>query len=61
MMKIVIGSFGLYLDGLPPSRMPPCDAARKDAEVAAGFAEAVWVMIEVTMLAMIVPSQFVTF
>lgn len=56
MMKIVIGSFGLYLDGLPPSRMPPCDAARKDAEVAAGFAEAVWV----TMLAMIVPSQFVT-
>lgn len=61
MMKIVIGSFGLYLDGLPPSRMPPCDAARKDAEVAVGFAEAVWLMKEVTMLAMIVPSQFVTF
>lgn len=37
--------------------MPPCDAARKDAEVAAGFAEAVGV----TMLAMIVTSQFVTF
>lgn len=60
-MKIVIGSFGLYLDGLPPSRMPLCDAAREDAEVAAGFADAVRVMIEVTMLAMIVPSQFSSF
>lgn len=37
--------------------MPPCDAARKDEEVVAGFAEAVWV----TMLAMIVTSQSVTF
>lgn len=55
MMKIVIGSFGLYLDGFPPSRMPPCDATRDFAEVAAGFAEAVLVTIEATMLAMIVP------
>lgn len=54
MMKIVIGSFGLYLDGFPPSRMPLCDAARDVAEVAAGLAEAVRVTIEVTMLAMIV-------
>ena len=35
--------------------MPLCDATRDVAEVAAGFAEAVRVMIEVTMLAMIVP------
>lgn len=61
MMKIVIGSFGLYLDGFPPSRMPLCDATRDVAEVAAGFAEAVRVMIEVTMLAMIVPGRFVAF
>lgn len=41
--------------------MPLCDATRDVAEVAAGIAEAVRVMIEVTMLAMIVPGRFVAF
>ena len=27
MMNIVTGSFGLYTDGLAPSRIPPCGVA----------------------------------
>lgn len=52
MMKMVIGSFGLYLDGFPPSRMPPCDGT---FGVAAGLAEVVRETIELAILAMIVP------
>lgn len=31
MMKVTIGSFGLYLEGFEPSMIPPCGGALFDA------------------------------
>lgn len=41
MMKMVIGSFGLYTDGFAPSITPPCEGALLPVAVAEGADDAV--------------------